>query len=307
MRAYIITYMSDISLAQNKPLKVEWMSYLLIGLAQAIACLPLPLTHLLGGGLGYLMYIFSPRWRQYMRSHAELAGYRGFVFLWKASAESGKMALELPSIWFANLERIRRWVHRVDGWEWVEQARENGRAIIFLTPHLGGFEIMPRVYHLWGGRTITILYRTPRKSWLLPLLGKGRRHPGLVLAPTDTRGIRLLLRSLHDGEAIGLLPDQVPRQGEGVWAPFWGENAYTMNLVQRLFHCRKDNSPQIIIAFAKRLSWGRGYTIHLKPLSVPLDHDPVKAAGQINLAIEEAISQLPTQYLWGYNRYRSPV
>jgi Kdo2-lipid IVA lauroyltransferase/acyltransferase len=39
--------------------------------------------------------------------------------------------------------------------------------------------------------------------------------------------------ALKNGEAVGLLPDQVPPEGLGVWAPFFGEPAYTMTLSVR--------------------------------------------------------------------------
>jgi KDO2-lipid IV(A) lauroyltransferase len=34
--------------------------------------------------------------------------------------------------------------------------------------------------------------------------------------------VRILLKALKNGQAIGLLPDQVPQNGEGVWADFFG-------------------------------------------------------------------------------------
>ena len=49
-----------------------------------------------------------------------------------------------------------------------------------------------------------------------------------MLAPADLSGVRRLVRALKRGEAIGMLPDQVPSSGEGVWAPFFGRHAYTM-------------------------------------------------------------------------------
>jgi KDO2-lipid IV(A) lauroyltransferase len=55
-----------------------------------------------------------------------------------------------------------------------------------------------------------------------------RQRPGLQTAPTNLSGVKQLIKALKKGEAVGLLPDQVPPRGMGVMAPFFGREAYTM-------------------------------------------------------------------------------
>jgi KDO2-lipid IV(A) lauroyltransferase len=62
----------------------------------------------------------------------------------------------------------------------------------------------------------------------------------------------------------------------------------------------------LLLAWGERLSWGRGYTVHVSPLAETLSDDKVLAATQINEAMEQLIQQQPGQYLWGYARYKQP-
>jgi len=112
-----------------------------------------------------------------------------------------------------------------------------------------------------------------------------------------------MIKALRRGEAVGLLPDQVPPGGQGVWAPFFGQDAYTMTLAARL---ARQTGAQVLIAYCERLPGGRGYVTHFERLEAPLEGDAVLAATQINRAMEGLIRQCPQQYLWGYARYKRP-
>jgi KDO2-lipid IV(A) lauroyltransferase len=111
------------------------------------------------------------------------------------------------------------------------------------------------------------------------------------------------MRALKNGESAGLLPDQAPRFGEGVWAPFFGRPAFTMTLVQRLARAGR---AVIFVVSAERLPRAAGYRVVFEPFDEPLSKDPTEAATQINRALETLIRRLPTQYLWAYNRYKVP-
>jgi len=112
-----------------------------------------------------------------------------------------------------------------------------------------------------------------------------------------------MLKALRQGQSVGLLPDQVPPQGLGVWAPFFGREAYTMTLSARL---AQQTGAAVLVAWGERLRWGRGYKVHVRPLASDLPADPVQAASVINQAMERIIAERPQQYLWGYARYKQP-
>lgn len=190
-------------------------------------------------------------------------------------------------------------VTEIEGRGLIETALKRGKGILFLTPHLGCFEITAQYYAL--NRPITVLYRPPRKKVLEPLMLAGRTRRNLALAPANAKGVRALLKALKRGEAIGMLPDQAPREGEGAWADFFGRPAYTMTLAGRL--ARATGAP-VILAFAERLPYGRGFRLWLEAGPEPVEGVSFETA--MNRALEKLIRHCPGQYLWAYDRYKTP-
>lgn len=277
---------------------------MLTGLLRLLAGLPLWVFHAAGAGLGWLLYLAAPRYAARLRENLEMSGLcRGGCrpLLHQAIAETGKGALELLPVWLRPLPRVLSLVRECHGWEHVEAARRRGKGLIFLTPHLGCFEIIS--LYVASRFPLTVLYRPPKLRWLQPLLEAGRSRAQVTLAATDLSGVRALLRTLKRGESIGILPDQVPGQGEGVWADFFGRPAYTMTLVPRL---ARASGAAIILAAAIRLPRGRGFDLWFEPFSFDLPDDPVASAGLVNQAMENLIRKDPAQYLWSYNRYKVP-
>lgn len=275
------------------------MSALIAALFTLLARWPLWLLHGLGDLSGWLVWLASPTWRRRLRENAAQAGYapaqvRGAV------AQAGRMVLELPRLWFGPPVPVR-W----DGAERVDAALAGGRGLIFLTPHLGCFEITAQAYAArWGDRyPVTVLFRPPRKAALRGLVARARQRPGLRALPTSLAGVKGLIAALRAGHAVGLLPDQVPPLGLGVWAPFFGRDAYSMTLPARL--AAQTGAPVLLI-WGERLAWGAGYVIHVETLASPLPAEPVAGAAAVNAAMERLVRGHPQQYLWGYGRYRQP-
>lgn len=262
-----------------------------------LARLPLGLLHRLGGLLGRLTYAASATYAARTRDNLRQAGIAADI-LPDAIAETGKGLTELPWIWGRSYDEVLGKVRECVGLEHIEAAQALGRGIIFLTPHLGCFEISA----LYAARRmpITVLYRPPRLGFLEGVMRAGRERGQAKLAKADVGGVRLLYKALKRGEAVGLLPDQVPSRGEGEWAEFFGRPAYTMTLAGRL---AESSGATVLIAYSERLPRGEGYVIHVAPL--PLDFDR-SAARQINAALERTIRACPAQYLWSYNRYKIP-
>ena len=275
---------------------------MLLPILRALArALPLPWLHRAGAALGWLVFRASPAYAQRLRENIRASGLcrdeaavRALVRA--AVAETGKSVTELIAIWFGDARRVAALMTECADWGIVTRAVERGKGIIFLTPHLGCFEITAQ----YGAQRmpLTVLYRPPRKRWLEPLMLAGRSRSG-ALAPATMRGVRALYRALARGEAVGLLPDQAPGLGEGVWADFFGRPAYTMTLVRRL---KRASGASVIMAFAERLPRGLGYRLHLTEL--PGD-DLDEAA--LNRAIEAQVRSCPEQFLWSYNRYKVPA
>ncbi|MDP3818186.1 MAG: lysophospholipid acyltransferase family protein [Methylotenera sp.] len=268
--------------------------------SKLLSYLPLSMIHRLGAIFGWLFHLLIPKTKAILVENIQ---YSGLFSVGKACeqaiaqniAESGKTIIESLAIWAADDKRVLGWVKQVKGWHHVEQAVVQGKGIIFLTPHLGSFEITS-VYYA-AQYPITVLYRPPRKKWLETLMNKGRSKGQVNLAPTNRAGVKMLLQALNRGEAIGILPDQIASKGEGEWAPFFGRPAYTMALVSRL---AEKTGAAVLMAFGERLPNGLGFIIHL----TKLDTCDVATPALLNQAIEAQVRQAPLQYLWNYNRHK---
>lgn len=278
------------------------MAYLL----RVLSHLPLWLLHFLGAAAGWATYLSSRRYAARMRDNLMASGLCApgecRRLLHRSVAEAGKSVLELPAVWLRPEQQALQLLKKCHGWEHVEAAHRRGKGLIFLTPHMGCFEITSLYYA--ARHPITVLYRPPRLPWLQPLMEFGRKRGLVSLAPTDLGGVRALFKALRRGEAIGVLPDQVPSKGEGVWVNFLGRPAYTMTLVSRL---ARSTDAAIVFAYAERLPHGAGFDLWLEPLTAELPEDPAAAAGVINHAVEGLIRKKPEQYLWSYNRYKVPT
>jgi KDO2-lipid IV(A) lauroyltransferase len=150
---------------------------------------------------------------------------------------------------------------------------------------------------------LTVLYRPARHAGLAEVMEQARNRPGLDAVPTTLSGVRQMIKALRAGHAVGLLPDQVPPEGMGQWAPFFGKPAYTMTLAARL---AAQTGARVVLIWGERLRWGRGFRVHTQALGHDLSPDLDVAVVQINQAMERMIMGCPAQYLWGYARYKSP-
>jgi KDO2-lipid IV(A) lauroyltransferase len=264
-----------------------------------LSWLPLWLLHGMGWLLGWVVFLLSPTYRRRFLANVHQAA-RPWAACRGAVGQAGELVAELPRLWFGRPVRIL-W----DGETHIEQALAAGRGIIFLTPHLGSFEVTAQAYAArYGARQpMTVLFRPSRQPSLRALVASARQRPGLATAPTTMAGVKQMIKALRQGQSVGLLPDQVPPQGLGVWAPFFRREAYTMTLSARL---AQQTGAAVLVAWGERLSWGRGYRVHVRPLETVLPQEPLAAATAINRAMEEVIAACPGQYLWGYARYKQP-
>ncbi len=277
---------------QNHPPMLRWFRF--------FSLWPLWALHALGSLGGWLAWCFSSPYRQRFLDNARQAGL-GWRAVWRAVGQAGRMSAELP----------RLWLGRTPPLTWADDraavaAYASGQGVLFLTPHMGCFEITAQAlaqrFSAQHG-PLTVLYRPARHAGLNEVMTLARQRPGLEAVPTTLAGVRQMIKALRLGRAVGLLPDQVPPEGMGQWAPFFGQSAYTMTLAARL---ALQTGAQVVLIWGERLSWGRGYRLHTQPLGHALSDDLDTAVVQINQAMEALILQCPSQYIWGYARYKNP-
>jgi len=272
------------------------MSRFLMGLA---ARFPLGVLYVLGAALGWAAYGLSPTYRRHLRENLAAAGYADAATRRAAIAGAGRMIVELPAIWLRPRAEVIALVRSIDGREHVDAARAAGKGIVFLTPHLGCFEITAQFAA--AAFPITALYRPPKSAWLGKVIEQWRARDNMHLARVDLAGVRDLVAALARREAVGILPDQVPGAGQGEWTEFFGRPAYTMTLAALLAE-RADSA--CLLAYGERLRAGAGYVLRIRPL--PAARPGESPTRRVNAAIEALIRDCPAQYLWGYNRYKRP-
>jgi Kdo2-lipid IVA lauroyltransferase/acyltransferase len=268
-------------------------------LFRLIGALPLRVVQSVGGSLAVVALAFAKRERTRLVENLRAAGYGAPGQARAATAEAGKMLLEMVWFWQRPQEELVKLVRRVEGEHWVAEAHALGKGIIFLTPHLGCFEIAAHFAASYS--PITVIYRPPRQRLFRSFAQFGRARGNIRLVEVNTRGATALLAALRRGEWVGILPDQVPTRGQGEWAQFFGRPAYTMTLWSRL---QQRTGAAIILCFCERLPNGDGYHIHLEPLpDLEAEESSVR---RLNRAIESLVRRRPEQYLWSYTRHRIP-
>jgi KDO2-lipid IV(A) lauroyltransferase len=280
--------------------------FLIKTVLRAVGILPLPVIHSLGCLLGWTHTLIPNRLRRDTCTNIKLclpeldqAGQRRLVR--KSLVETGKAMLESGALWFRPGQQALQLIRRVEGHELVQTALEQGRGVILATPHLGAWEAAG----LYGAATfnMTCLYRPLRIAELEGLVRSARTRLGANYVPATPGGIRSLCKTLEQGGTIAMLPDQEPQSGAGIFAAFFNRPAWTMTLLARL--ARRSGAP-VVFAWCERLRRGQGYILHFSAAPDEIgSYDLNTATNAMNRALEELVRLCPSQYQWGYRRFRT--
>lgn len=281
---------------------------LLTLLFRLTALLPLPLLHGLAVPLARLLYHAAPQMRRRIADNLHTARLPASPKDIRAVLrETVKGSLELAPAFCRPPAHTAALFVEICGREYLDTACREGRGILLLTPHLGSYDLAGRCLSEILPFPLTAMYKPPKIAALDTVMQQGRQRGKGRTAPTNRQGVKQLIQALRQSEAVVLLPDHVPvpaEGGEGVWADFFGRPAYTMTLAAKLAGM-KNVCPLLFVG--ERLPWGRGFRLHIEPLSGSLNGDKTHDAELINRQIETWIRRLPAQYLFAYNRYKAPA
>jgi len=266
--------------------------------------LPLDMASALGGWLGRT---FGPRLSVSRRAVRNL----GKAF---PEMETTEVARIVRGIW-DNLGRVAAEfphlsefdVHRKDGrvdvvgGEYVERLRDDGKAGIFFSAHIGNWEIISLTATQYGV-PLDRVYRTANNRLVEWLYRQGRAAVEGALIPKGAVGARLLLKSLKSGHHLGMLVDQ--KMNDGIAVPFFGRDAMTAPALCEF--ALKFDCP-VVPARVQRLKGARFRVVVEPPLEFPVtgDRHADIAAGMamVNATIERWIRETPEQWLWLHNRW----
>jgi KDO2-lipid IV(A) lauroyltransferase len=281
--------------------KADWFIRLLAGLSR----LPLPLVHGLGWLLGHVYVLFPSRdrritWVNLGIAFPELTIWQRWRLMCLFFAELGKTACELGWMWLAKPEILFAQIKQVKGLHLMEAALVQQKGVLLLTPHFGAWELAGLFWASTHG--MTNLYQPSDYPEIEDFVRQARQRTGAKLVPTDMSGVRALLATLKQNQIAGILPDQDPGENGGEYAPFFALPAYTMVLAGRL--ASKSQAP-VLFTWCERLSWGRGYCLHVLPASDAIASKDLAASAQaMNADIARYVAQCPQQYIWNYKRWK---
>lgn len=270
------------------------------GLLVLLGCLPLWLLHGLGTALGALLAIVPNKLCRLARRHVDIAfpqagdSERARIVR-ESLRHMGMTLMEAPAIWFGPRRRLQRWIGDPAASERLREIAAGGA--ILLCPHVGSWELAGMFAAAAG--PMTSLYK-PQKGVFDALIKEGRERLGARLVPSTIHGVKALLEALKRRQMIGVLPDQDPPWGSGVFAPLFGVPAHTTGLVTKL--AARSGAP-VWFLLAERLPRARGFRFHLVAAPEGIA-DPAQGASALNRGIEDVLRRLPGQYWWSYKRYR---
>ena len=280
---------------------------LALALIRLLSWLPLRLIYWLAVIPGTLAYLLPWRKHRVIRTNLAIAfpelgaGERKRLHRHNL-IEMMRLILESGAAWYWPAQRLEKHLRTPQGWEAVEAAQREGQGVLLIGAHLGNWELSSLVTSLKG--PFCGLYKAPGDAAVDAALTRSRERFGARLIAAGSPAMRGLLRELKSGGTVGLLMDQLPRQGEGVYAPLFGRPTLTLTLVNRL---ARRTGCRVFFASIERLSAGRGWQLRCTPAPALVSGtDTIAAAAAINAQLEQAIRRVPAQYLWLYKRFGLP-
>ncbi len=274
--------------------------------AALLGRLPLGLLHWFGDMTAWLMRVLGVREARVARRNLELvypqlddAARRNL--LRDVLRTTFRGAFETLRFWTRSERDNLRLIGNVHGQELFDAALASGRGLIIAAPHYGNWELLNQ--WLAARAQITVLYRRPKSAAGEAFLRRVRGRANVRQLPAEGTAMRGLFKTLAAGGMIGILPDQQPKAGDGLFAPFFGKDALSMTLLPRL--AQRTGATVLFAIAERRYDGGRTrFDVHLILAPAMLhDADPHIAVAAMNAAVQAVAERDPSQYQWTYKRY----
>jgi KDO2-lipid IV(A) lauroyltransferase len=285
-------------------MSAERQARLLVTAASLLGRLPWPALYRLGDGIAALWRWRDVRESRVARRNLELAfpqlpaGERE-ALLRRILRTTARQALETLKLWTRRPADNLSLLRERHGEALYDQALAAGRGVIVAAPHFGNWELLNQWLASRG--PIAIVYRPPDSDVGDAFLQQVRGVDNVRQVRAEGAAVRQLWKVLKDGGAVGILPDQQPKAGDGEFAPFFGVQALTLTLLSRL--AERTGAP-VLLAWCERIGDGPGFALHIEPAPAAIaDHDPVVAVTCLNAEVERITRRDPGQYQWTYKRY----
>jgi KDO2-lipid IV(A) lauroyltransferase len=266
--------------------------------------LPLPVLHSLGYLLGSLLSVLPIRVTYYMQRNIELcfpelsAAQRKKLFR-QSCREMLKTFTEMPTFWVRSQQHLLSLVKNQHAIKPMLEAVEQQRGVVMLGMHLGGYYLKNAVFAKHFPEAVNLF--KAQKGVIGDVLMQWRDRFGGRLVTTTKKGVLVLYRHLLDGGLVGVICDHNVLDFGNAWVPLFGITVPTTTLPAKL--AAKSQAP-VFMVIMERLSWARGFKMHVLPLPDNLASlDAEQATLQVNHMIENVIRRFPTQNEWHYRRF----
>ncbi|MDR1075216.1 MAG: lauroyl acyltransferase [Xanthomonadaceae bacterium] len=207
--------------------------------------------------------------------------------------------LESLRFWLRPSARNLMQLKEQHGTELYAAALASGKGVIVIAPHFGNWELLNQWLASRG--PISVIYRPPESTVGDAFLRRARGVPNVHQVRAEGPAVRRLWKVLKAGGAVGVLPDQQPKSGDGEFAPFFGVQALTMTLVSRL---AERTGAIVLFAWCERRDDGASFALHVEPAPAGIaDKGSKTAVTVLNREIERIARRDPSQYQWTYKRY----
>nr|WP_295571898.1 lauroyl acyltransferase [uncultured Stenotrophomonas sp.] len=209
-------------------------------------------------------------------------------------------AIETLRLWSQTpADNLRLHLKQRHGEALYDAALASGKGVIVAAPHFGNWELLNQWLASRG--QIAIVYKPPEDEASDAFLQLVRGGQNVQQVRAEGPAVRQLFKVLKDGGATGILPDQQPKAGDGVFVPFFGVQALTMTLVNRL---AERTGATVLYGWCERIGPDMEFALHIEPTDPAVaDPDPQVAATALNAGIERIARRDPAQYQWTYKRY----
>lgn len=190
----------------------------------------------------------------------------------------------------------------IEGLPRLKKAVASKRPIIFITAHIGNWEVMPFVINKRLDEPLALVYRAPNNPWADRLIQKARGKGTKDQLTKGAKGAKEIVRIVRDGKHIGMLVDQ--KMNEGIPLPFFGKLAMTVTSVAQL---ALKYDAIVLPAYCVRLQGSTFKVIFEEPMPIirsgDLQKDIKSNMSAINKKLEGWIRQAPEQWLWLHRRW----
>lgn len=202
---------------------------------------------------------------------------------------------ELGKIW-GTVSNNKNLIDNIYGLDDFATALDQGNGLLLALPHMGNWEVLNLVLAQFD--QYAFLYKPPTDPKIEKLLIKHRGASKALQIEANLNGVRKIIKHLKNKGFVTILPDQRPKGGQGVFAPFYKIPTYTMSLFSRLAIKTK-----VPVFFAYSLRTETGFDVYFEQSNDQIYADMQSSVDYMNSKIQEIVDKAPEQYQWTYKRF----